>query len=267
MSKDFQIIQLTLDEEAIKKMDNRLRNQVVGCMHAHNELVILNRILMFSMNRTADGELHDSANSVQMWCFLQVLAAKLFETWKMLNERFLKANPEDPMIGHLKPEHKASLEWLKDYFGIEPNLKNNALKIIRDKTAFHYDKLNLEQAANSIAQGENTIYLAQHPANGLYYMGSALVFRSAFAMVADATRDTAGRSYDERTVDGFRIAVEDNKNANWHMHLVLYGLIEALFDKTLPQPLNTLEQVRINIQNAPDPEVVGLPTFIDIGNN
>jgi hypothetical protein len=65
-------------------------------MHAHNELTVLNRILMFSMNKTANGELHDSAQSVQMWCLLQVLAAKLVETWNMLNERFLKATPEDP---------------------------------------------------------------------------------------------------------------------------------------------------------------------------
>jgi hypothetical protein len=98
MSKNYQIIQLAIDEDALKKASNRLRNQLAGCMcmHAHNELTVLNRLLMFSMNKTADGELHDSAQSVQMWCLLQVLAAKLVETWKMLNERFLKANPEDP---------------------------------------------------------------------------------------------------------------------------------------------------------------------------
>ena len=72
MSKDFQVIQLAIDEEALKKANNRLRNQLVGCMHAHNELTVLNRLLMFSMNRTADGEFHDSAQTVQMWCLLQV---------------------------------------------------------------------------------------------------------------------------------------------------------------------------------------------------
>ena len=101
MSKDFQIIQLTIDEESLKNADIRLRNQLVGCMHAHNELTALNRILMFSMIKTADGELHDSAQSVQMWCLLQVLAAKLVETWKMLIDRFLKAVPPDPALARL----------------------------------------------------------------------------------------------------------------------------------------------------------------------
>jgi len=266
MSKDFQVIELSIDEDALKNASNRLRNQLVGCMHAHNELTVLNRLLIFSMNNTADGELHDSAQSVQMWCLLQVLAAKLVETWKMLNDRFLKANPEDSALKNLKPDHKASLNWLKDYFGVDLLNKENALTIIRDKTAFHYDKLNLEQAVNHLAAKENNVYLAEHPANSLYYVGSALVFRAAFAMIADKARGPTDRSHGERTGEGARIATEDAQHANWHLHMLLYGLIENLLEEMLARPLNTLEQVRINIVDAPDPEVVGLPTFIDIGS-
>ena len=96
MAKDFQLIHLTVDEERLKSASNRVRNQFVGCMHAHNELTVLNRLLMFAMNDTGDGELHNSAQSVQMWCVLQILAAKLFETWVMVIERFLQSNP--PML-------------------------------------------------------------------------------------------------------------------------------------------------------------------------
>ena len=132
---------------------------------------------MFTMNDPGDGELHDSARSVQMWFMLQLLAAKLFETWVMLTERFLQSNPPD-VVGRLEPTYKASLEWLTDYFGNGQPFKDSALKIIRDKTAFHYDRINITEAAANLAAGENSIYLAQHPANSLYYMGSALVFRS-----------------------------------------------------------------------------------------
>jgi hypothetical protein len=264
VSRDFQIIQLTIDEEALKKLGNRPRNQLVGCMHAHNELTALNRILMFSMNNKADsGELHDSAQSVQMWCLLQVLAGKLLETWNMLNERFLAAKPEDPAIGRLSAEHKSSLTSLQDYFAD----KANALGVIRDKTAFHYDKLNLEEAVKNLATRENTIYLAQHPANSLYYVGSAIVFRTAFAMIADRVQDTTGRSHGERTKEGFRITTEDAKIVNWHMHVLLYGLIENLLEEALACSLVTLDQVRINVGGAPDPDNVGLPTFIDIGGS
>jgi hypothetical protein len=44
MAKDFQLIHLTIDQGRLKSADNRVRNQFVGCMHAHNELAVLNRL-------------------------------------------------------------------------------------------------------------------------------------------------------------------------------------------------------------------------------
>lgn len=38
------------------------------------------------------------------------------------------------------------LQWLTDYFGKDKPFKDSALKIIRNKTAFHYDRLNLTEA-------------------------------------------------------------------------------------------------------------------------
>jgi hypothetical protein len=66
MAKDSQLIHVTVDEARLKGASNRVRNQFVGCMHAHNKLTTLNRLLMFTMNDTGDGELHNSAQSVQM---------------------------------------------------------------------------------------------------------------------------------------------------------------------------------------------------------
>jgi hypothetical protein len=49
------------------------------------------------------------------------------------------------------------------------------------------------------------------------------------------------------------------------MHVLLYGLIDPLLEQVLGCPLDTLDQVRINVSDAPDPAKVGLPAFIDIG--
>jgi hypothetical protein len=233
-------------------------------MHAHNELVVLNRLLQFSLTNVAEGELYDAAFSVQVWTLLQVLAAKLVETWKMLHERFLTALPEDPALGRLSLDQKQSLAWLIDYFGGEP-LKNNALRTIRDKTAFHYDKLNLDQAIDNLAGNENAVYLAQHPANTLYYLGSALVFRSVFATIAKNSHGETGGDYGEQSHVGFDIAQKAITDANLHIHSVLYGLIENLMNTVIGVPLVTLEQIRTQINGAPKAEMVGLPPFIDIG--
>lgn len=265
MSREFQVIQLDIEPEAFKKLSNRQRNQLVGCMHAHNELVVLNRLLMFSLNDVGEGELHNDAQGVQMWCILQVLTGKIFETWNLIVERFLKSNPEDPAIAGLNDLHKKSLAWLKDYFGHDqPN--QTPLRIIRDKTAFHYDKLNLEQAADNLAPPECRVYLAQHPANTVYYAGSALVFRTVFAMIADQAMDTKDMTNSERMAAGVTVTLAHVNEANLHLHNVLYGLIVRLLDQVFGKPSAEVEQLRIPVVGAPKPTMVSLPMFVDIGS-
>jgi hypothetical protein len=263
MSGNFQLIQLQIDGNAIKKLPNRQRHQLVGCMHAHNELAVLNRLLMFTFNDVGEGQLHDYAHGVQMWCVLQVLIGKLFETWNMLSERFLKSNPEDSAIAGLSDEHKRSLAWLKNYFGDE-RPRETPLRMIRNRTAFHYDKLNLDQAVDNLPEQENRVYLSQHPANALYYAGSALVFSTVFASIADKATETNRMTHGERMSTGVNITHADVNEANLHMHNVLYGLIESLLEKAFGKPIREVEQTRIQVRDAPKPTEVGMPMFIDV---
>jgi hypothetical protein len=264
VAKDFQLIHITLDQERLRAMSNRRRNQFVGCMHAHNELAVLNRLLMFVLNDTGDGDLHDSAQSVQMWCVLQILAAKLFETWVMIGERFLRSNPPD-FVSSLERAHQDSFEWLTNYFGVERNFKDSALKIIRDKTAFHYDRLNLSEAADNLNANEISLYLAEHAANSLYYSGSAIVFRAIFTLISGSVEETQIGSHGDRVSRGVKISLDDARNANTHMHVLLYGLIRLLMDEVIGAPNPAPPQVRINVLNAPDPKEIGIPSFIDVG--
>jgi hypothetical protein len=86
-----------------------------------------------------------------------------------------------------------------------------------------------------------------------------------FAMIADKADGAANGRHNDRTIRGTRIALEDAKNANWHMHMLLYGLIRTLMDDVLGQPAQNEQQVRINVLDAPAPKCVGIPAFIDIG--
>jgi len=49
------------------------------------------------------------------------------------------------------------------------------------------------------------------------------------------------------------------------MHTLLYGLIKLVMDDVMGQPAENEQQVRINVLDAPPPERVGIPAFIDIG--
>jgi hypothetical protein len=152
------------------------------------------------------------------------------------------------------------LQWLTDYFG----RNNSAIKIIRDKTAFHYDQLNLTEAADNLAAGEDSLYLAQHPANSLYRMGSVLVFRAIFTMIADTSDAATIGTHEDRVTRGASLALKDAMTANTHMHTLLYGLIRLLMDD-LGGLAKNAQQVRINVSDAPPPARVAIPAFIDIG--
>jgi hypothetical protein len=258
------ILDFTIDPALLAKLDARSLNQLMGSMHAHNELSVLNRLLLFSMNETGQGALHDAAHSVQVWFVLQLLAGKLFETWAMVKERIVAHKPPEPVVAGLSPEHAASLAWLRAYFG-EGNHRRCPIKLVRDTTAFHYGGLDLQRAIGNLGDGENHVYLAEHPANALYYAGSAAVFKSLFAMIGKEAAAKAGATYEEQITTGFHLVVEDVKNANWHIHLVLYGFVKGLLEQILGRALERGERVDIEVLDAPSPDKVGLPAFVTIG--
>jgi hypothetical protein len=78
----------------------------------------------------------------------------------------------------------------------------------------------LEQATTNLAEHENIVYLAEHPANSLYYVGSALLFRTVFSMIADSAKDTTGLTHEQRSAEGVNITTLDTEEVNWHMHLL-----------------------------------------------
>jgi hypothetical protein len=164
MAREFYVCQKEIDEATLKALPKKRRNQIAVCMHVHNELSVVNRLLAFSLNDVGEGELHNHAQGVQMWTVMQLLTGKLCETWKMLYVRFVKSNPVDPAIFALNDAHREDLAWLQNYF----SSRDSALSTIRDKSAFHYDKdLDLDEAVANVTDKERRVYLAQHPINGL----------------------------------------------------------------------------------------------------
>ena len=49
-------------------------------------------------------------------------------------------------IASLSADHKKSWQWLIIHFGIGNNKTDNPLRFVRELTAFHYDKLKMDQA-------------------------------------------------------------------------------------------------------------------------
>lgn len=69
----------------------------------------------------------------------------------------------------------------------------------------------------------------------------------------------------DRMAAGMRITLQHVNEANLHLHKLLYGVIALLMEQAFGKPLAAVEQLRIPVVDAPKPEQVGLPMFLDIG--
>jgi hypothetical protein len=260
MIQRIEIRSFALGDELLRKMDLRKRNQLLGCMHAHNELTFLNRMLLFSQNPVTEGELHDQAQSSQMWCLLQLLAGKIYETWIMLAKRFSvseKTAQQDAVIAGLAEKHQASLKWLREYFSGK-GANNKPIVMLRNNTAFHYGGLDMGKAVKNLTPQEKTFHIAQHPVNTLYWIGSAVVFGTIFAEIALKANPADTRPHVERVQGGLDLLLNDVNEANFHLHEVLYGLIKGLLEDALGHPLGagdvtTIDDVPTSRQGALSP--------------
>ncbi len=263
MTQPIEIRSYALDDELLRTMDNRKRNQLLGCMHAHNELSFLNRMLVFSQNPVTEGELHDHAQLSQQWCLLQLLTGKVYETWIMLAERFsLSENSpkQDAVVTTLDAEHRVILLWLLEYFSPK-GLNKKPIVMLRNNTAFHYGGLDMGRAVKNLTPEEKTFHIARHPVNTLYWVGSAVVFGTIFAEIAVKASPADTGTYAERVQDGFDLLQNDLNLANFHLPVVLYGLIKGLLEDVLGQPLGagvatTIEGLQASRQIALCPWLV-----------
>jgi hypothetical protein len=239
MTQSIEIRSFALDDEILRTMDPRKRNQLLGCMHAHNQLSFLNRLLIFSQNPVTEGELHDHAQSSQMWCLLQLLTGKVYETWNMLDERFSlskSAAKQDAVVAGLDEQYRKSLLWLREYSSPK-GLNNKPIVMLRNNTAFHYAGLDMGRAVKSLMPDEKAFHIARHPTNTLCWVGFAVVFKTIFAEIAVRAKPTETRTYDQSFADGLQLVFDDVNEANFHLPYVLYGLIEGLLEDALGQPL------------------------------
>jgi len=80
--------------------------------------------------------------------FIRILAGKLYEGWKMIRKDFLNTQLFKKCENLLSQKGKESLSELIGYF----NDRNNKVRLIRNKFAFHYDKEKIKEEIDKIPQ-------------------------------------------------------------------------------------------------------------------
>jgi hypothetical protein len=86
---------------------------------------------------------------------------------------------------------------------------------------------------------------------------------AAFALIADRAIATKSMTHIERMDIGAKITMDNLNAVNLKLHSVLYGLI-APFVETIEATTPKVEQMRVQVFDAPKPTKAGLPMLIDV---
>lgn len=105
-----------------------------------NEICILRKLAYFSTGiETTDRTIRAAQNS-QAFLLLKMLAGKLWEGWRLLEQDFFGTKLSQDYESRLTPIGCRGLDGLKQYFS-----RDNRIKKIRDELAFHYSNEYKEQ--------------------------------------------------------------------------------------------------------------------------
>ncbi|MHA1669529.1 MAG: hypothetical protein ACTSV5_03010 [Promethearchaeota archaeon] len=145
----------------------------VQLMQFINELNILQKCVIISSNELDFLNTIEKRGQIsQTQFFIRTLAGKLSEGWKMINKNYIDTQLSNEYEDLLSRKGKDSLSRLKEYF----NDRNNFVRLIRNKFAFHYDKEKIKEAINEIPQDEILeIYISEHRTNCLYSLSDTIV--------------------------------------------------------------------------------------------
>ena len=145
----------------------------IQLMQFLNELNILQKCTIVSSNGLASLTTIEKRSQIsQAHFFIRILAGKLYEGWKMIGKNFLETQLSSEYENLLSQKGKESLLELKVYF----KDKNNLVRLIRDKFAFHYDKEKIKEEIDKIPQEELLeMYISEHRVNCLYSISDTVV--------------------------------------------------------------------------------------------
>lgn len=145
----------------------------IQLMHFLSELNVLQKCIIVSSNELSSLKTIEKRSQIsQAQFFIRTLAGKLYEGWKMIDKNFLKTKLSSEYENLLSQKGKESLSELIVYF----KDKNNLVRVIRDKFAFHYDKEKIKEEIDKIPQEELLeAYVSEHRANYLYSISDTVV--------------------------------------------------------------------------------------------
>ena len=248
--QSFFVMRLIKAEFSKKHLDQLPKEEkvfFVQLTHLLDELSILSKCVVFASNAIeVKQEVEKTAQRMQALFFIRILAGKIYEGWQMFHASYFSSQLSQKYDKLLSNSASGSIEELKRYFA-----KNNLIYEIRNKYAFHYDRKNVENQLNHIAQDETlSMLISEHQGNNLFSFSDAIINSSILNYINPNDQQKAMDTFVEEVLP---------KVCKWFQNFG-YGFIELII-KNLE---SNCEEIELEV--VPTIEDVKLPYFVRKGN-
>ena len=139
--------------------------------HAVNQLAVLRKLRIFSLNYDSDNEIENLLSAGQSQVILRILFGALAEARELVRRPINQKIIGKDYIGVIEPDGVAVYDNLKKHFG-----ESNFLHTIRNTIAYHYPTSSeLEAAFNDVPEDEDWAWYPSHTINNSFYLASDMI--------------------------------------------------------------------------------------------
>lgn len=240
---------ITLSKAQLDAVPEAERSLLVLMGHAANEPSVLAKLFHFCAKAESKAPMIMQAENAQALVLGRILTGKIHECWKLLNTGFLKRGISRTYHSKFDAEALNALDALKHYFG-----RDNLIKKVRDKHAFHYDVSQVKAGYYALVDGDPLdIYLSKTNANTLYAFADTIAGR---AMLESITPGEPAKAFDAL----FR---ETSQAIGW-INTVIGAIMSACLKAHVGVDVYALGAKIVGIEGAPNSQVVSIPYFIEV---
>lgn len=181
-----EVFRVPISKDRLRSIPVEERNLLLLASHAVNQLSVLRKLLIFSLNYRSDSELENTLSAGQSQIILRFLFGALAEAWEMIKRPINQKLIGKDYVDLIEADGNIAYAKLKKHFG-----ESNLLHSLRNTIAYHHPSAQeLEAAFEDVPDDEDWAWYPSDTINNSFYLASDMVISAGILRVIGET-DTA----------------------------------------------------------------------------
>jgi hypothetical protein len=247
-----QVYRIPVPKDRLRSMPKAERAFLLLLGYAANQLWMLQKLLVFSSNKTPPNNAEQYLSAAQTQMLLRYIVGILNETWLLIERLFISRPLGNDYQSLLDADGQQALANLKRQFGA-----SNLLNKIRNDFAFHYPKeAEVEEAFKTAFEDSDlddhwNIYLSEHGFNSFFFLSDLIMIHGI--------RKGTGSS---NLIDAQKKVLKEAVSAVHNVFEFSKAFTAAVWIKNFGAEM--LAKDVINVNDAPKIGHVWIPFFVDM---